>query len=61
MRSEGVEPTEVWLRTTIDGTVHEIHITPDQWETTNPMYKGLSLDKIPTKDKEYYYQLIKLK
>lgn len=61
MRSEGVEPTEAWLRTTIDGTIHEIHITPDQWETTNPMYKGISLDKIPTKDKEYYYQLIKLK
>ncbi|MEA5260426.1 hypothetical protein VB264_21680 [Arcicella aquatica] len=58
-RSEGIEPTEVWLRANVDGVYQEIHITPDAWETTNPIYKNKPLASIPTADKEYFYTMLK--
>lgn len=60
-RTEGIEPTEVWLRANVDGVYQEIHITPDAWETTNPTYKNTALKQIPKADKDYFYTFLNFK
>lgn len=60
-RTEGIEPTEVWLRANVDGVYQEIHITHDAWETTNPIYKNTALKQIPKADKDYFYTFLNFK
>lgn len=60
-RTEGIEPTEVWLRANVDGVYQEIHVTKDAWETTNPNYQNKPLNQIPNSDKDYFYTFITLK
>jgi len=54
-RPEGIEPTEVWLRANVGGTMREIHIEPSSWETLNPLYQNTAKNLLPNKEKDYFY------